>query len=105
MLNTWWGSSTPCGIGIITGRPSGLVVADVDPRNGGVDPNDLGARVRTGGGGVHFYFDLPADMLEPRCGPSSRPGIDRKAGGGYVVAPPSVHPNGQRYAWVSYEDA
>jgi hypothetical protein len=27
-------------------------------------------------------------------------GIDLRGDGGYVVAPPSVHPSGQRYAWV-----
>lgn len=100
----WWGGGpTPWGIGIITGRPSGLIVADIDPRNQGADPGDPGPRVRTGGGGIHIYFNLPPDMPEPRCGPSSRPGIDRKAGGGYVVAPPSVHPNGGAYVWVTYE--
>jgi hypothetical protein len=28
-------------------------------------------------------------------------GIDLRGDGGYVVAPPSVHPSGQRYAWAS----
>jgi len=28
-----------------------------------------------------------------------RPGIDLRADGGCVVAPPSVHPSGRRYAW------
>jgi hypothetical protein len=30
-----------------------------------------------------------------------RPGIDLRGDGGCVVAPPSVHPSGQHYAWVA----
>jgi len=29
------------------------------------------------------------------------PGIDLRADGGYVVAPPSVHPNWERYEFVA----
>ena len=28
------------------------------------------------------------------------PGLDVKAAGGYVVAPPSVGPNGRAYEWI-----
>ena len=32
------------------------------------------------------------------------PGVDLKADGGYVIAPPSVHPNGNVYEWDHFHD-
>jgi len=96
----------PYGIGIVTGDPSGLLVVDVDPRNGGdvaavaAEMPHAGYRVRTAGGGMHFYVGLPREALYPEGyqtispsppkGKTSRPGVDRCCQGGYVVAPPSV---------------
>jgi hypothetical protein len=75
----------------------GLVVVDVDPRNGGtlesVGLKESEADVRTPGGGWHFYFE--ADGLRLRNG--VLPGIDLKAKGGYVVAPGTILPNGKAY--------
>lgn len=91
------------GIGIVTGAPSRLAVVDIDPRNGG-DLNlgaDFGivAAVETGGGGAHLYCKMP-DGADWRCGKTSKPGVDLKANGGYVVAPPSLHPSGGVYRWL-----
>jgi hypothetical protein len=96
-----WVTGTPDrGIGLVTGAVSGLVVLDCDVRNGGdndelrrLAPSALVAQ--TGGGGIHVYCQHPATPVS--CG-TIRQGIDRKGDGGYVVAPPSVHPNGTRYA-------
>jgi hypothetical protein len=52
----------------------------------------------TGGGGRHLYFAHPGGTPHNRVG--IRPGIDLRADGGCVVAPPSAHPNGRRYAWA-----
>jgi len=93
------------GIGIVTGPPSGISVIDVDPRNGGTaaDVRGVGCEsrlvVQTGGGGYHFYCTLPPGC-QARCGKTKLPGVDLKAAGGYVVAPPSVHPGGERYEWI-----
>ena len=100
--NVWGFSSPEYGIGIITGRPSGLIVADVDPRNGGrwADHYRPGAHIAsTSSGGQHVYYRYPTAGSDVRCGPSAIPGVDRKANLGYVVAPPSVHPSGSLYAW------
>lgn len=97
-----WGHEPDLGIGIVTGKPSGLVVIDVDPRNGGdVDRIrwEVGsyATQATGGGGLHILCAHPGEPTP--CGKTAVPGVDRKGDGGYIVAAPSVHPNGTRYRW------
>jgi hypothetical protein len=51
--------------------------------------------VRSGSGGTHLYFQHPDGRVPSRA--NIRPGIDVKADGGYVVAPPSRHVSGDRY--------
>lgn len=102
LLDGFWGEGASCGIGIVTGAPSGIVVVDVDPRNGGNDAI-VGGRlpkttwVRTGGGGTHFYLRHPGGHVP--CGAIEQ-GVDRKGDGGYVVAGPSIHPSGASYEVV-----
>jgi hypothetical protein len=42
-----------------------------------------------------FAYTCPIPSTTSRIGP----GLDVRADGGYVVAPPSIHPNGRRYTW------
>jgi hypothetical protein len=59
-------------------------------------PVDECPRVRTGSGGEHIYLAFPDD--NPRLAARLLPYIDVKAGrGAYVVAPGSLHPNGEQY--------
>lgn len=89
--------------------PDGLVVLDVDPRHGGFDslraleechgalPPTLTSW--TGSGGVHLFYGRPPGELRQSAHKLGR-GLDVKLGGkGYVVLPPSIHPNGQLYQW------
>lgn len=46
--------------------------------------------------GVHVYFFLNQPVQTMRAGT-----IDVKAGGGYVLAPPSIHPSGRYYRLLS----
>jgi hypothetical protein len=89
-------------LAIRTGTISGLAVVDIDPRNGGrIDPGLMTptATVATGGGGWHLYYRHPGHRLLPAL--PGRAGVDVKADGGYVVAPPSIHPStGQPYRWA-----
>lgn len=102
-LRSWFGSGSRYNVGIVTGSISQLVVVDIDPRHGGdrfLEETALSspARVRTGGGGVHLYFQLPEGVTIPsRAGIA--PGVDIRGEGGLVVAPPSVHYSGQVYVW------
>jgi hypothetical protein len=89
-------------LAIRTGTIAGLAVIDVDPRNGGaVDPTLMTptAAVATGGGGWHLYYRHPGGPLLSAL--PGRAGVDVKADGGYVVAPPSVHAGtGRAYRWA-----
>ncbi len=89
-------------LAIRTGTVSGLAVVDIDPRNGGAIDRELmteTATVATGGGGWHLYYRHPGHPLTARL--AGHPGVDIKANGGYVAAPPSVHPGtGRPYQWT-----
>jgi hypothetical protein len=100
-----WSSENPnANIGIPTGEPSGWLVLDVDPRNGGNEtlarlvekhgPLPKTAMQSTGGGGVHYLF---RHVQGVRCGVIAD-GLDRKADGGYIVVAPSV--TSGSYSWV-----
>src|SRR5690606_17775107 len=54
------------------------------------------ATVRTGKG-RHLYFRHPGGTV--RNFTRKLPGLDLRGDGGYVVAPPSTHANGERYVW------
>ncbi|MEU7907937.1 bifunctional DNA primase/polymerase [Actinoplanes sp. NPDC049118] len=89
-------------LAIRTGQLCDLAVVDIDPRNGGrVLPELMPPTrcVRTGSGGWHLYYRHPGGTLAAKL--HGHPGIDIKADGGYVVAPPSIHPGtGQPYRRV-----
>jgi hypothetical protein len=55
------------------------------------------AATYTGGGGQHFLMRHRPGITNAQGGLPT--GIDVRGDGGYVVAPPSVHPNGGTYAW------
>lgn len=105
-IRAWWKDEPEANIGIPTGAGT-FDVLDVDPRNGGADslsrlasehslPDTLTSH--TGGGGKHIFFKHSRRKLRSACG--LLPGIDLKSDGGYIVAPPSLHPNGRRYEWT-----
>lgn len=87
-VEAWWTIEPDHNIGIITGPISGIIVGDVDPRNGGsVQEMQRDAPspfvVTTPGGGAHFYFRHPGGRCQKG---KPRPGIDRQSDGCYVVA-------------------
>ncbi|HHV63231.1 MAG TPA: AAA family ATPase [Firmicutes bacterium] len=96
-----WEEWPEANIGIVTGRVSGLVVLDIDGEKGFESLAEHGFEVpRTPTVGTargrHFYFAYPVGAQKV---PSKAvlPGVDIKADGGYVVAPPSIHPDGEPY--------
>lgn len=103
MVRNWWRRWPEASVIVLTGRLSGLLVVDIDPRSGG-DENvhDLHlpetVTTLTGGGGEHYWFEYPAST-EITIGANALPGIDWRGQGGYVVAPPSLHASGRTYEW------
>lgn len=106
-VGKWYDRWPDANVGIVTGAISHLVVLDVDPKHGGAESLERLEREHgpladtvesiSGGGGRHLYFRHPGSEVSNRAG--LRPGLDLRGDGGYIVAPPSVHPNGRRYAW------
>lgn len=99
-IRAWW-TATP-DANIAARPPEGVIVLDVDPRNGGtLDAlGDLPTtyRVRTGGGGWHVWCWLPDGLEDRVVGKlAGADGIDLKTNAGYLVMPPSIHPDGGRY--------
>jgi hypothetical protein len=106
MIVRWWQWRPNANVGIHVGD-SGLVVVDIDPRHGGrVDSLPLSEADRitptviTGGGGLHLYYRAPIGLNISNSNQLLPPGIDVRAGVSYVVAPPSEHESGRRYAWL-----
>lgn len=106
-VTDWWRRFPSANIGVRV--PSALVVVDVDPRHDGhlrlaeheaahgPLPATLSVWSGRGDGGRHLYFLRPFGRLSAtRLGH----GLDIKTSSGYVVAPPSIHPDsGQPYRW------
>jgi hypothetical protein len=104
-VERWW-RRADYNIGIATGTISGLVVVDLDGRRG-FDSccllqdihGDLPSTTwcLTGSGGWHAYFTHPGGLRNSASKVAR--GIDIRGEGGYVVAPPSIHPDGDLYSW------
>ena len=50
------------------------------------------------GRGVHLYFDYPSDKTIRNSASKIAQGLDIRGEGGYVIVPPSTHPNGTLYS-------
>ena len=108
-VEQWWDSNPDYNIGIATGQLSkGVFAIDLDIKE---DINGLESLRKweqenepllptvtsvTGSGGLHilYFSDKPVKNKV-----NLYPGIDIRGDGGYIVAPPSVHPNGKIYQW------
>lgn len=106
-VREWFVKYPKANLGIVTGQISGLIIIDVDAGHGGLETMEWldlpdTPKVRTGGGGFHFYYFPPTP--EPISNFQAREelqGIDLRGDGGYVVAPPSIHESGYAYEWVN----
>lgn len=103
-ISEWWTQCPNANVGV---RPrAGMVVLDVDVQHDGHITlrhllEQYGSLQRTwqadtGSGGLHLWFWATGEF-RGQLGP----GIDIKTDRGYLVMPPSIHPNGRRYEWAT----
>jgi Bifunctional DNA primase/polymerase, N-terminal/Primase C terminal 1 (PriCT-1) len=107
IIRRWWHAEPSCNIGIATGSVSGIFVVDVD----GFEAEGRLAKIEAEHGklpdtveaitarGRHLYFRYQPGCSVRNTAGRIAPGIDTRGDGGYVLAPPSVHPSGRIYAW------
>lgn len=108
MLVGWWDTMPEANIAIACGKRSGIIVLDVDAGHGGYEsltvlfekygPLPTTPVSKTGSGGEHIFFKHPGIEIRNSAGKLGK-GLDIRGDGGYVVAPPSIHPNGNAYQW------
>ena len=104
-------------VGIVCGAPShGLLVLDFDvdedkDKDGYATlraweraQGDLSetAVAITGSGGMHYLYRTDRANIRPSA--NAELGVDVRCDGSYIVAPPSLHPNGNRYEWQDHPE-
>ena len=109
LARIWWERHPGRGIALATGEPAGVWVLDVDGKGGRASFRTLvGSHgdlpltptSRTGGGGWHLLFRMPADRDIRNSAGQVGTGIDVRGTGGCIILPPSGHASGRRYAWA-----
>jgi len=106
-IRDWIDQYGACNWGGATGKASGVFAVDIDPRHSGVETfNALETQHgkipntrmhKTGGGGVHIIFSIPAGVTIKNGSGVLGPGVDVKGDDGYIVLPPSRHISGGAY--------
>lgn len=105
MAENWFTSLTGAGVGMVTGRISGVVVLDIESYCK-IPIEELLRRYptqmvsRTGSGGYHLFYLYPNGVPEIANRVGVFEGADIRADGGFIVLPPTRHPNGRLYEWV-----
>lgn len=108
-IKAWWAQNPSFNIGIAAGEKSGIVVFDIDPRNGGSESWDDftaehggvpdGICQLTAGGGQHYIAQARENLKSCEL----RRGVDFLANGRYFVVTPSVV-NDREYTWEASGD-
>ena len=106
VMENWFTNLTGAGIGIVTGKISNLVVLDVEsycptPIEELLKKYPTQMVSRTGSGGYHLFYQYPTHVAHVGNRVGLFDGIDLRADGGFIVLPPTIHPSGGRYEWIS----
>ena len=115
-ITRWWKEYPDANVGIATGSMShGLTVIDIDiDESKGIHGDESfqdwcdeegvfidSLTAVTGRGGKHLYFTSTYPYGNKT---GCLPGVDIRGEGGYVIAPPSIHENGNPYYFDGDED-
>lgn len=103
-IRTWWEISPASNIGLRTGDVFDVV--DLDGKESLQSLKEIvtgykhDGPVASTGKGYHLLFEPTG----ARNAANPLTGIDFRGQAGYIVAPPSVHPNGHKYQWIKGTD-
>lgn len=112
-IKKWWRKWPDANIGIACNSQHGPIVVDIDGPSGHVLREQLNLpatrEAQSRKGRAHLYYDPLTDgtpvarMIRPLKGKDGKKiELDLLGDGGYVIAPPSVHPDtGRKYKWTT----
>ena len=113
-LRRWFGNGSAYGMAVVLGEVSGgLVCRDFDDMAAydawAATYSELAKTlptVETGRPGRHVYALASPDQIQELTGGGTVTFADGelRAGGGYCVLPPSIHPSGRSYRWLIEPD-
>jgi Bifunctional DNA primase/polymerase, N-terminal/Primase C terminal 1 (PriCT-1) len=103
----WWREQPDANLAVATGTASDIFVLDIDGLDAEIELRRLEKEHGTlpssvesiTARGRHVWFRYSTDVLVPNSTGKIAPGCDIRGNGGYVLAPPSIHPSGRRYEW------
>lgn len=108
-IKSWWERNPDMNIGVAAGEASGIIVFDIDPRNGGDNSWEVwlnnngdvpeGIMALTAGGGQHYIAKYQQGVRSCKL----KQGIDLLSDGRYFVAYPSTI-EGRSYQWEASSD-
>lgn len=108
----YWQRVPDANVAVATGPASELWILDVDMPDGIESLRALESQhaqlphtltQRTGGGGLQLFWRWPAAREVRNSAGRLGAGLDVRGVGGYIVAPPSVHPDtGEQYVWLDH---
>lgn len=99
-VSAWWTRWPDSGIGVVC-KSAGFLVIDVDDREEFLalpGPFPLTCASVGREGRFSLWYRVPPGVALPRSRDITEH-VELKAAGSLVVAPPSLHPSGRRYAW------
>ena len=107
VIRGWWGADPNFNIGLATGTPSGVFALDIDGIEAEGELHKIEAEhgflpptvESITGRGRHCLFQMPAGAKITNSAGKIAAGIDVRGTGGYILAPPSIHPSGRAYIW------
>lgn len=108
-IEKWWSREPECNVGMHTvvcwaldvdkhgGKDGFATLDDLQRKHGRLPPCPI---QWTGGGGMQLFF-RGDERVRNRVNANKLAGLDVRSKGGYVVLPPSIHPDTQRrYRWA-----
>lgn len=101
-ISNWWRKWPDANIGLLTGKINGITVFDQDgpqaeqiiKASGGLPPGPQSITNK----GRQYFFRQPGFSVQNDV--NKKLDLDIRGDGGYIVAPPSIHPSGHTYSWA-----